>query len=121
MADLAVQNITKAGLAASFVSAAAGGDAFVNDNTERTVLHVKNSNGATRDVTITAQRTSVSVPGAGTVTVPNIVVTIPATTGDVEIGPFPEAYNDVNGKVQVTYSAVAGLTVAAKKLARVSV
>jgi hypothetical protein len=121
MAALTVQNISKTGLAAAFTAAAAGGDSFANDSTERTVLHCKNTNAATRDVTIVAQRTTANVPGGGAVTIPNITVTIPATTGDVEIGPFPDAYNDSNGNVQVTYSAVANLTVAAKKLVRVSV
>jgi hypothetical protein len=41
-------------------------------------------------------------------------VSVPATTGDRVCGPFdPAIFNDANGFVQVTYSAVTSVTVAA--------
>ena len=43
-----------------------------------------------------------------------ITLVVPATSGDKWLGPFaPDRFNDINGFVQVTYSAVTGLTVSA--------
>lgn len=115
MAELTIQNVSRTGTAPTLVTAAAGGDDFFVDSATRTFLVVKNSNGAPRDVTITAQKTPRQVSGVGNLTVPNIVVTVAATTGEAWIL-VPDAYIGANGKAVVTYSASAGVTVAAVRL-----
>lgn len=105
MAVIAIQTIILGGEPADY-AAAVGPDTFVNDG--RTFLHVKNTNAATRDVTIDS--TKLCDQGFDH----NQVVTIPATTGDVMIGPFPTARFGTT--VTVTYSAVTNLTIAAFKL-----
>ncbi len=112
MATLTVNQILKTGLDVTSlqVAVAAGGDEFVNDGKD-TFVHIKNTNGATRDVTFATQ---VTVDGEA---VGDKVVTIPATTGDKKIGPFPTAwYNDSASKVQITYESDAGVTIAVYKL-----
>lgn len=114
MATLTRQDITEAGLEASYASAASGGDQVANDG--RTVLHVKNAGGAARTVTVTAQDSSESVPGFGTMTRADIAVAVP-DAGDRFIGPLPlEAFNDAAGNIQISYSAVTGVTIAALRL-----
>ena len=112
MADLTIQKVVEAGLSANYANAAAGGDAVLNV-TGDVVLHVKNGDAASKTVTVTAQRTSQSVSDFGEMSKSNIQVAIPAGE-DRFIGPFPKAaYNDGAGKVQVTYSAVTSVEIAA--------
>jgi len=119
MATLTIQSPSEAGLAASFSAAAGGGDEFAIDSDQRTFLHVKNTNGSARTVTITAQKTSYGVPGAGQLDRDDIAVVVPATTGDVLIGPInQDAFANSNGRAEVTYSATSGVTVAAIKVAK---
>lgn len=117
MADVAVQTIVEAGLQPVY-SAVAASDALVG-NDGACFLHVKNGNASPTNVTITAQQTAAPVPGMGSLARGNIVVTVPASTGDRMIGPFPrQAFEDGNGKVQVTYSVTASVTAAFIKLPR---
>ena len=109
MATLTIQTIDHTGVAESLVAAAAAGDQFANDG--RIFIHVLNTNGASRDVTINSQ--SNCNQGFDH----NIVVTVPATTGDMMIGPFPPSrFDDGGGFVQVTYEAETGVTIAAIRL-----
>lgn len=122
MADLTIQDVAEAGLdlspgAAAFVAAAAGGDAFQNQGD--VILLVRNTDAATRTVTITAQDTSEVVPGFGAMTKADGGGVVPITSGVMAFGPFPTgAFNDANGKVQVTYSAEGNLEVAAVRVKR---
>src|SRR3989304_9617914 len=112
MATLTVQQIARSatGLLPAYAAAAAGGDQFPNDG-PLTFFHMKNTNGAGRTVTFATSKT---VEGLA---VADLAVALAATTGDVMVGPFPaEYYNDINGMVQVTYPADAGVTVAAIRL-----
>lgn len=115
MATLTRQEIGLSGLTPSF-AAVGTTDEVLND--DDTFLEVKNTNAATRDVTITAQKTSYYKEGYGDVTVGNIVVTVGVTPGDKMIKAPPAFYNDANGKIQISYSATTGLTIAAFKLAK---
>ena len=117
MADLIIQDVIEAGLNATYASAASGGDAVQNLQGD-VVLHFKNTNVAARTVTITAQGTSQSVPDYGDMTKASLVINVPA--GEERfVGPFPKrAFNDANSKVQLTYSAVTDLTVAALRVQR---
>jgi len=104
MAVLTVQEVSRAGITPSYVAVAGGGDSFPNDG--RTIVQFKNTNAAARNVTTVTQLT---VDGKA---VADDVINVPATTGDKIIGPFPPSiYNDVNGRVQLTYDASTNLTV----------
>ena len=117
MADVAVQTIVEAGLQPVY-SAVAAADALVG-NDGACFLHVKNGNAAACTVTVLAQTPAAPVPGMGSLSRGNIVVSVPATTGDRMIGPFPRiAFEDATGKVQVTYSVTATVTAAFVKLPR---
>ena len=112
MATLTVQDIVSTGLEATYAAAAGGGDEFPNN--DRTFLQAVN--GATDcNITITAQKTAVSVPGFGTITLANIAVLCTANEERMISAP-PAIYNDGNGKAQVTYDDVTNVTVAAIQL-----
>jgi hypothetical protein len=113
MALLASQSIIRAGLASAYAAAAGGGDTFTPDN--RTFLQFKNASGAPITVTIVTPRTD----ALGNAVADN-TVSIPATTGDKMIGPFPaEHYADpTTGLASITYSGVTDLTVGAFKLSQ---
>ncbi len=121
MAQLTVQAIAQAGLAPAYAAASATGDGFQNTNDETTFLHVKNTNAAACVVTINPTVTSIKAPGAGVLTIAPISVSVPATTGDRMIGPFPQyAFTDPSGNVNATYSVSASVTVAAVRVAPVT-
>lgn len=89
---------------------ATNGNEFVN-KAGRTLLHVKNTNAATRTVTVVSQQKCDQGHAH------NVAVVIPATTGDKMLGPFtPSEFNDSNDKVQITWDASAGVSVAAFEL-----
>jgi len=111
MATLSVQEITRAsnGLTPAYASAAGGGDQFQNNG--RCFIQVKNGSGG--NITLTAVTQS-TVDGLA---VTDLTAVIPLTSGDKMIGPFPtDIYNDANGYVQLTYSAVTSLTIGAFRL-----
>jgi hypothetical protein len=111
MATFSSQNVGESGLTATYNAANAGGDEFVNDG--MIILHIKNTDGSEHTVTVTAQNTSETVPGYGSMTKSNASVAVPATTGERFLGPFPiRGFNDTNGKCQITYTSATGMTVA---------
>ena len=80
-------------------------------NTGRELIHVKNTNGATRTLTVP---TPGSVDGLA---VADAAFIIPATTGDKFIGPFPPAvYNQADGYLYMDWSADTNVTVAVIRL-----
>lgn len=108
MATLTVQTIVRAGLTPSLAAAAAGGDAFPNNG--KTFLRVVNANvGAARTVTIASQLPAGGIPqGAAKA---DIAIAVPAS-GERWIGPFDAgSFNDTNGRVVMTYSSEADVTV----------
>ena len=108
MATLAVQKIVRTGLELVPVAATGGGDAFPNDG--KTFIYVNNASGGDITVTIVSQQT---IDGLAVADKAVIV-----TASDARyIGPWPiPLYNDANGLVQLTYSGVTSLTVAALRL-----
>ncbi len=83
----------------------AGGNSFANDG--NVLLHFKNTNAAARNVTI---QTPGTIAGLA---IADLVVTVPALTGDKMVGPFPpNVFNQADGCVYLDYDAVADLTVA---------
>lgn len=110
MALLATQVPTPgAGLVPSFTAAAAS-DTFVPS--DRTFLYVKNTNAATRTITVTTPGTT------GGLAIADMVGTVGATTGELILGPFP-AYNyadPTTGLATVTPSATTNVTYAVVQL-----
>lgn len=110
MALLTVVPMTRLGIdhTTGFVAATVSGDTIDGGQVaEDTVfLEVKNTNAATRDVTLVD-------PGLTDIGLanPDTTVTVPATTGDVAIPVYPQYINNDTGVVNITYSAVTNLTV----------
>ena len=110
MAELTVYTIDYDGLdvASSYVAAAASQE-FENDG--RTFVHVKNTNVATRTITLAKTGNYVGHTLAAT------VITIGANTGDQMIGPFPKGiYNAADGNIDITWSDTADVTIGVFKL-----
>jgi hypothetical protein len=105
VAALATQDVNFAGLTPAYAAATAGGDTFVPDGD--TFLHFKNTGGSINTVTIVTPGSPIGLALA------DVVVAVPATTGDKMIGPFPANwFADSTGSASITYSGVTGLTVA---------
>lgn len=124
MTAIAIQTIGVAGVTPSYQAATASDQVQgVTAGTDRLFIHAKNTNAATATVTIVpVAPTSAKVPGVGTVSVPNIAVTIPATTGDKMIGPIPAAYIDATGNVTLANTGtITNLTLAAFLLPAISI
>jgi len=109
MATLSVQQIIRSGLKPTYATAATGGDEFVNDGVF-TFFHAKNAATPAIAVTFVTQKTvDGQAVGDRTVSLPD---------GEERmVGPFPtDVYNNANGRVAVTYDAVASVTIAAIKM-----
>jgi len=121
MAQLTVQSIVQTGLAPVYSAASATGDTFQNTADESTFIHVKNAGAGAATVTVNPFVNTVKAAGVGNVTVSPVSVSVPATTGDRMIGPFPQyAFTDTGGNVNVAYSVVTSLTIAAIRVTPVS-
>lgn len=108
MAILNVQRITLNGIAPTFQAADAAGDEFANSG--QAYLHVRN--GGAADITVTINSQQPCNYGFDH----DVQVSVPAG-GERQIGPFlPGRFNDSNGRVHVSYSAVTGVTVAVVEL-----
>ena len=106
MALLAQQAVALTGLTPTYSAAAASTTVTCG---ERSFLHVKNTNGSSMTVTLTA---TAKVRGQAAA---DVVVTVPATTGEKMIGPitadlFASAVDGVSASV--TYSSTTSVTVA---------
>lgn len=107
MATLTYKQPVIGGTDPAFVAAASGGDKVAPN--DRGYLHVRNASGAPIVVTI-------AVPGNTKYGLanPDPAISVPATTGERLIGPFPADLADpADGLVAITYSGVTSLTVAA--------
>jgi hypothetical protein len=109
MAEITPQQPGLNPAAPTFVACDVAGDSFANDG--RILLHYRNTNAAARNATIN------SVKACDQGSDHDVLVNVPLTTGERIVGPFsPSRFNDVNGKVQITYDAVTNLTVAVIKV-----
>lgn len=100
---LTVTPLARTGVTPALAAANADGSTFANDG--RTFLHLKNTNGTARNVTIAS---SVTVDGLA---VADVTVQIPLTSGDKMIGPFEPGIFGTT--VTITFDAVADLTIQA--------
>ena len=115
MAQLTVQEPTQAGIAPTYAAASAGGDTVVVNS--RTFLHVKNT-GSQITVTIPKARSVLNQADFGDVPISDIVVVIPATTGDKMIALDPGGHAP-GGIASIGYSSATGVTVGAFRLPQV--
>lgn len=107
MGTLIVQSLTTAGLAATYTTAVAAGDEFPNDG--HTLIHVKESAGLAKTITLASQVAPVPVG----MQLANVTLEVTAN-GEAFSGFFNQAaYNDSSGMVQVSYSTNTGITIAA--------
>ena len=118
--ELALQSTARTGLNPTYSAATVDGFG-INNASEQVILHVKNGNAAACTVTIQTPKT---IDGLA---LPDLTVSVPATTGDRFIGPFPKAlYNQVSvtpaidEAVYVDFSIQASVTAAAIKLGSLS-
>lgn len=103
MAILTTQQVQITGTAATYAAASAGGDKI--DPGDH-ALHVKNASAAAVTVTVVTPGTVQGQP------IGDVPVSVPAG-GERFIGPFPKRdFAGADGLVDVTYSAVASVTVA---------
>jgi len=108
MAILTVQQASLSGVNTTYGAAAGGGDQFAN--TGKAMIHVKNGDVSSKTVTVDSQK--VCSQGFDH----DAAVAIPAGEERM-IGPFPkDRFNDANGDVQITYSAVTSVTIAVVEL-----
>jgi len=108
MALLTAQQVAITGLSPSFASATAS-DTIVPD--ERVFLYYKNTNAATRDITVVVPATTFGQNN------PDVASTIAATTGEERIGPMvPGLADPTTGLITITLSATPGVTVAAVRV-----
>jgi len=106
--DLTVQKMIHAGVTPSYTGSLSTGNTYKLRNNGRRFVHFKKSGAGACTVTI-------ETPGSvGGLAIADQTVNVPATTGDVMIGPFPRnLYNDSSGDVNITLSEITGLTIAA--------
>lgn len=112
MAVFTKQKIAVTGLTPTFAAANVGGDSFVNDQADgsRTFLRVKNTGSS---VNLIVDDPNSKDPGSATAFNPDLTVAIPATTGDILIGPIGPRFIDGNGSTNLAWSATpTGVTVA---------
>lgn len=108
MALIAPQQIAITGTTPTFAAASGGGDTVAPD--DRAFLRVKNASGGAITVTVVVPGTTYGQNN------PDVAVNVPATTGDVLIGPLVPALADPTGVISITYSGVTSLTVAVVKV-----
>lgn len=107
-----VQQLAVGGSTPSYTSSGlTTSDTYQFTNDGRVFLHLKKTGAGVCTITVTTQGT---VQGFA---VADLTITVPATTGDAMIGPFPASlFNDASGLVNYTLSDTVGLSVAALRL-----
>lgn len=98
--------MTRAGLTTSYTAGIIVGTTdFVMKNDGRTFIHVKKSGAGSCSMIC---KTPAQIRGLD---IAEVTITVPATTGDVMVGPFePSLFNDGNGDMRFNFSEVTGLT-----------
>lgn len=102
---VATQEIVRTGLAPSYTGSLSTSNTYQVSNDGHVFLHVKKTGAGACNVTV---QTPGQVDGLD---IADLVVSVPATTGDKLIGPFPVSV--YGSTLNVTFSEITGLTVAA--------
>jgi hypothetical protein len=103
--------VNDAGKAATYNSGLLTANTYVFRNNGKTLLHFKKTGAGICTVTVASPKTVKGhAVAAGS-------IAVPATTGDVFVGPFDhEVYDDINHDVSFTLSEITGLSVAVIQL-----
>lgn len=104
MAAKNTQRFTRTGGAPTLQAVDVAGDSFSLGSSGQK-FHFKNTDAATRTITFTA------VQPCNQGVLHNAIVTVPAGTERIFSG-FGSEFQDNNGRIQLTYDAATGLTVA---------
>lgn len=107
MALLAPQQVRITGLEATYAAASGGGDTVAPG--ERVFLHVKNGHSSPQTVTIV-------VPGTKYGQALADVAVVVTNAEERFIGPLSRDLADTDGLIDITYSGVTALTIAAVRL-----
>jgi hypothetical protein len=114
MADvtIAVEKVTRTGINLTDTGSLSTGNTYVIRNSGKMVLHFKKTGSGVCSA-------SIQTPSfVGGLAVAELTVNVPATSGDILIGPFPPGiFNDGSKDVRVTFDDVVGLTIAAFEVA----
>ena len=111
MATITAQQITQAGLQPTYTAASAAGDKVLNTGIQ--YFHVKNASSASVTSTVTPVITTVVDPLLGTL-VKEVATLVLAAGKEGFLGPFEtEAFNSTTGTIEIKYTAVSSVTVAA--------
>jgi hypothetical protein len=109
--ELTVQDCRATGITPSYTGSLSTENTYQVQNNGHVFLHFKKSGAGAATITITTPKT------VGGLAVADQTISVPATTGDKMIGPFPPSiYNDADGILEFTSDEVTGLTVAAVRL-----
>lgn len=109
MATLVVQNVFDAVTTPTAATCDVGlTDEFPNNPGTLVVFY--NGHSGAQTITFVKQKTSLFVKGYGTLTLANITQAVPATSTRFISVPTT-GFNDGNGRVQITYSAVTLATI----------
>jgi len=104
---ISVEDVVRTGLVATYNGSLSVANTYLVNNDGKTILHFKKS--AAVDCVVTVQ-TPGQVDGLA---IAERTVTVPASTGDKFIGPFPPSvYNDQVHDLRFTLSDIDGVTVA---------
>lgn len=105
------ENMTRAGIDLTDISGLLTADVQIIRNNGKVFLHFKKTGAG--DCTVTF-----STPGTvDGLAIADRTVTVPATTGDIHVGPFPpHIYNDSVRDLRVSLSEVTGLTMAVAQM-----
>ncbi len=111
MALLTAQQISQAGLEPVYVEPVVAGDTLAN--TGKQFFHVRNEGAVAITATVIPVVTTVIDPLLGTLVKENAVLNL-AASEEGFLGPFEvDAFNDPNGTITITCSAVASVKLAA--------
>lgn len=111
MAILTAQQITQASVKPTTVTPAVGGDKLAN--TAIQFFHVANDGAVAITATIVPVVTTVVDPLLGTLTKENAVLSL-AAGEEGFLGPFEvDAFNSATGTLEIDYTAVTSVTIAA--------
>ena len=111
MATITAQQITQAGLKPVYAAAAVAGDKVLNTGIQ--YFHVKNASAVSVTSSVTPVITTVIDPLLGTL-VKETATLILGAGEEGFLGPFEtEAFNSTTGTIEIEYTAVTSVTVAA--------
>lgn len=113
MALLTVQKVTKSSAGLSLAAAAAAGDTFAN--ADGVFVQADKSTVGTTTITISAVTDPIITPEAGSLAVPDIVITVPAS-GNILFS-VPQSHTAL-GIVSMTYDSETDLTLAVARVAQ---